>query len=321
MERVCSRLAKMRAQGYAGIRSLGVRGVEIRNLEVFVWVAQMGGFNRAAAQLHVAQSALSRRIAVLEQEIGISLLVRSRKGVALTPAGTVLYEQAEDLLQRFQDIKAEMLSRSSEPRGMVRIGFAPSLVEEGAKLLHLCHVRFPYIATRSSVAASTELNGMLLEGKLDVALFAATEADPQVMMRPLYSDNMFLCGPPGSVSGKNATWRNIQDLPLILPCGPNSVRRLVESAAAKRNLRLRVAMEVNDASLILKLVACGTGFTILPRSSLTLVDRQLCSFSQVSGIKIDWVAGYLRDRPPSAATASVLDLLGETARNGPARTP
>ena len=90
MERVCSRLAKMRAQGYAGIRSLGVRGVEIRNLEVFVWVAQMGGFNRAAAQLHVAQSALSRRIAVLEQEIGISLLVRSRKGVALTPAGTVL---------------------------------------------------------------------------------------------------------------------------------------------------------------------------------------------------------------------------------------
>jgi LysR family nitrogen assimilation transcriptional regulator len=288
--------------------------MDIRNLEIFVEVARLGGFNRAAAQLHIAQSALSRRVANLEHEIGVDLLVRSKRGVKLTPAGTVLLAKARTLLADFEQVKNEILSEAGEPRGSVSIGFPPSLIGEASELLQLLHQRFPTLFIRSWVATTVDLNAMLLDGRIDLGIFAAIESDPVLETYPLFADGLYLYAAAGRIEGRRTTWANIADVPLILPSQPNAVRRMIDAGEAKRGRRIEVAMEVNDIALIMRLVAEGAGYTILPCSALRTVDSALYSYAEVPGVKIEWVAACLRDRPYSAAVTRIFEMLRERTR-------
>jgi LysR family nitrogen assimilation transcriptional regulator len=280
-------------------------------LEIFVEVAQLGGFNRAAAQLHIAQSALSRRVANLEHEIGVDLLIRSKRGVKLTPAGSILLEKARTLLKDFNQVKTEILSEAGEPRGAIAIGFPPSLLTEAADLLSGLRERFPTLFLQSWVATTVQLNSMLLEGKLDMAIFAAIESDPMLETYPLFADGLYLYGKSDSITQPRITWAQIAELPLLLPSQPNSVRRILDAASAKRGRRMNISMEVNDVSLVLKLVANGAGYTILPCSALRTVDAALYSYAEVPGARIEWVAACLRERPYSSAITRIFEMLKE----------
>ena len=89
---------------------------------------------------------------------------------------------------------------------------------------------------------------------------------------------------------------------------------MIDAAVTKRGRRIDLAMEVNDIALAMKLVANGAGYTILPRSALRTVDAELYSHAEVPGVKIEWVAACLRDRPYSAAITRIFELLQEQMR-------
>jgi LysR family nitrogen assimilation transcriptional regulator len=285
--------------------------VDLRDLEVFVEVARLGGFNRASAQLHTAQSALSRRVANLEHQMGTPLLVRSKRGVRTTPAGAILLERAQGLLQQFEQVKSEMLSEAGVPRGILSIGIPPSLLTNASRMLAIVKSRFPLVFVRAWVATTVDLRSMLVAGKLDVAIYASLEADPVVKSQRLFDDHVCLICPRDAHLPGKADWEQIAALPLMLPGRPNTVRLLVEAAAAKRGLRLNVILEANDVSLLLELASSGAGSTILPQSAANGADLRRVSLISIPDLRLRWVVATLKERSLSVASLRTVEVIRE----------
>ena len=96
--------------------------MDFRQLKYFVGVAEAGSFTKAAAQLNVAQSALSLHVRQLEESFNTQLLVRGRAGVSLTSSGTLLLKRARSILSEVQLTEAELTNKAVSPAGEVTIG-------------------------------------------------------------------------------------------------------------------------------------------------------------------------------------------------------
>ena len=99
--------------------------MNFEDLDAFVHVARQKGFSRAATQMRVAQSALSRRVTRLEHLLGVKLFQRHGRGIELTEHGAALLERAAGLMEELQSIRADLLGRAGEPRGEVSIALTP----------------------------------------------------------------------------------------------------------------------------------------------------------------------------------------------------
>ncbi len=286
--------------------------MDLRQLEVFVEIATSGGFNRAAARLNVAQSALSRRIMQLEHDLGVPLLARSGRGVHLTPAGQLLYDRAQGLLRQLKQVREDVAAEAHVARGELAIGLPPSLRQSlSVPLLQSLNARHPSLFVRTWVATSVALRDMLINGKIDIAVFGVLEPEPILNSQILFRDPMYLVSRYDAArSSKTLSWDRIAELPLILTSAPNSVRRLVDEAAAKRGVKVSVVAEVNDVPLLIDLVNGGIGHTMLPLSAVKeLVDTHQVSASRVPGLTFAWVVASSKERPLTAAARQAIETM------------
>jgi LysR family transcriptional regulator, benzoate and cis,cis-muconate-responsive activator of ben and cat genes len=108
--------------------SSDLKTMEIRQVRYFMEVAAAGSFNQAAARLHLTQPAVSRQIKALEEELGVVLLARGKRSVALTQEGEIFYEEAQDLLAHIDRVVRRV--QSNQSREVLRVGYAPSLASD-----------------------------------------------------------------------------------------------------------------------------------------------------------------------------------------------
>src|SRR3954464_7804861 len=102
--------------------------MNLRQLKYFVGVVQAGNINRAADQLHVAQTALGMQIRQLEEDLGVSLLVRHSRGIETTPAGKLLYDRAIQILGLVEDTRRDLAAHDVGSMESVRLGTTPALM-------------------------------------------------------------------------------------------------------------------------------------------------------------------------------------------------
>lgn len=293
--------------------------MDLRQIQYFVQIARSGSFNRAASHLYIAQSALSRQIRLLEEELGVSLLVRHARGVHLTSAGELLLERADALLRFSRQLRDEVTALGSEPRGEVIIGLPPSLNDALAvPLLITMARRYPQVRLTTWVGTSMMLKGLVDTGAVDIAVIGALDRDSNVAMQPLFKDELYLVGTADSEQPASpASCAHLKGVPLILTSRPNSVRQLVDTAAAKLGFELNVVMEVNYLPLILELVRQRVGQTLLPRPAVDrLVSNGTLRLTRIAGLSYDWAVVLPKDNPGSVGTRCVQGLLQElvTAR-------
>ena len=96
--------------------------VNLRQLKYFVGVVDAGNMTRAADQLHVAQTALGAQIKQLEDDLGVSLLVRHSRGVDATKSGRRLYDRAVEILKLVEDTRREVIASKGNPTEAIRLG-------------------------------------------------------------------------------------------------------------------------------------------------------------------------------------------------------
>jgi LysR family nitrogen assimilation transcriptional regulator len=291
--------------------------MDLKQIQYFLQIARLHSFNRAASHLYVAQSALSRQVRLLEEELGTPLFRRHARGVQLTRAGEKLLERGERLLRFSRQMRDEVTAEGAEPSGEVIIGLPPSLQDVLAvPLLMSMRQRYPGIRVTTWVGTSMVLKELLDSGGLDLAVIGALDTEADVATHPLFRDALCLVGAPGSALPRGpVTCRQLADLPLILTSRPNSMRRLVEIAAAKFKIKLNVIMEVNYVPLILELVRRGLGHTLLP---LPAVEQRVAAHelevARVTGLSYDWAVAFPKDSPGSVGTQCVEQLLFEITR-------
>ena len=294
--------------------------MDIKNLETFLQIAHHQGFNRAAAHLNIAQSALSRRIKQLEDELGIELFERGGRGVHLTPAGAHLISRAGALLQQIEQTRTELMSLSETPRGEICIGLPPSLENiVGVPLLSRFRQSYPDVKISSRTGVSIQLREWVLQGDVDLAIYGTLEPEPILASTNFFREPAKLVGPPGWADGKQELRvRDLVGLPLILTPHPNSLRMLIENAATRAKIELDVIMQIESVQLTLAMVAQGHAFSVLPASIVNQAEAAgTISAVQLKYLSYNWIVAYSRERPISTAARRMIEMIGEATKTAP----
>jgi len=155
------------------------RGMELRQLQLFLAAAEEGSITAAAKRMHLTQPALSRQIKALEEELGVDLFTRGAHSISLTAAGSVLLEEGRKLLDRADRVVKQVRATADEGEPL-RVGYAPSLA---GHLLGLALERFSQLHPRVRVhladCSSAEMRDGLIQDKLDVVVTVPWEGDAQ----------------------------------------------------------------------------------------------------------------------------------------------
>jgi DNA-binding transcriptional LysR family regulator len=288
--------------------------VELRHLEHFVAVAEERSFTRAAARIHLVQSALSVSIRSLERELDSRLFNRTTHHVELTDAGQALLVEARRTLAAAEAARDAVAAVHGGIRGTVRVGIMHSLalIDLGNLLARYNHERPQvHIVPSAAQGGSIELARHVTDGRLDLAFTALPDGYPQgLTVHPLASEPMSLACPP------EHPYANRRVIPLAELDGTRFVdfppgwgtRRTVDQIFLESGLQRQIAVEVADLPTVIDLVRAGLGFAFLSPSlipdprRITLRPVQPSPVFAVSLITPD-------DRPPSAAAKALIDLV------------
>ena len=163
--------------------------MDLRSLRYFVAVAEERHIGRAAGRLHMTQPPLSRAIRELEDELGVALLERTPKGVTLTPAGAVLYDEAAALLAQAQRIRGRVTAAAGEEA--LAIGTLADAAEHvGGRLVALFRERHPHVHVTLHEADLGDPTAGLRRRLVDVALTRTPFEDNGIGMRVLHSSSV-----------------------------------------------------------------------------------------------------------------------------------
>ncbi|MEJ8846082.1 LysR substrate-binding domain-containing protein [Variovorax rhizosphaerae] len=253
--------------------------MDLKQLQYFVRVAELGSFTRASAVLDIAQPALSRQVRMLEVELRLNLLTRNGRGVTTTEAGRLLLEHGRGILHQVARMREELGRVHGALAGRVSLGLPPSVAKAlTVPLTREFRKRLPSAALSVSEGLSTYMQESLLTGRLDIALLYNPIPSPDLEIAPLMEEELFLIGRRSQKAsakevGAARTLADVAKLPLVIPTRPNAIRMHVEMQMAEIGCRPNIALEIDGITAILDLVADGAGYAILPRHSLRTSDQ------------------------------------------------
>ena len=233
--------------------------MNLRRLQYFVKIVDIGSLTQAADILHVAQPALSQQLATLEGEVRQQLLVRTKRGVTPTEAGRALYRHAQIILRQCEQARVDMLAASKGLTGAVSVGLAPGTAAAGLALplLRAVSTRHPGILLYLNETYGTTLSELIMSGRMDLAvLYGGKTPVHGLSFVPLLREQLYIVGPETlGPPPADAPLRRLGDLPLYLARPYNVVRRMVDEAFAGAGMAPRVIAEVESASTLTAVIA------------------------------------------------------------------
>lgn len=243
--------------------------MDLKQLEYFVRVAELGSFTRAATALGVAQPALSRQVRLLEVELRQNLLVRNGRGATATEAGKLLLAHGRGILHQVERAREELGRVRGALAGRVAIGLPTSVAKVlTVPLTREFRQRLPDASLSISEGLSASMLEGLLTGRLDLAVLYNAMPSPDIELTPLVEEDLYLMQPPGTPAPPDGvTLRELAALPLVIPSRPNAIRMLVETELANIGCRPHIALEIDGVSAILDLVVDGAGNAVLSRNA------------------------------------------------------
>jgi len=245
--------------------------MDLRRLRYFVVILETGSFSQAAAKLHIVQSALSTQIQKLEASLGVQLFVRDAQGVRPTAAGTRLLVHARDILDRVAAAERDVKVHGQAEGSVVRIGIPSSISRMlTVPLLKAVEAALPGLTLQIVEALTAELEAMLMQDKLDIALLmVAGDASGSFETQHLRNEPLYLVGHPDAARDWPATvpMAALDGIDLILPTARHGVRQALTREAAQQGLRLRIKHELDSIPRTVQLIAGGAGASVMLVSS------------------------------------------------------
>jgi len=244
--------------------------MNLRRLQYFVKIIDVGSLTQAADLLHIAQPALSQQLATLEGEVRQQLLVRTKRGVTPTEAGRVLYRHAQLILRQCDQARVEMQAASQQLTGSVAVGLAPGTAAASLALplLRTVRTRHPGMLLYLNETYGTTLSELVMNGRMDMAvLYGGRVPVHGLQFLQLLKERLCLVGPvdmdapPGEVP-----LRQLAETDLFLARPYNVVRRMLDEAFAGMGMAAQVVAEVESDSTLTAAIQEGLGATVLPES-------------------------------------------------------
>jgi len=246
--------------------------MDLRQLEMFLAVSENNSFTLASQELNVAQSAISRKIKMLEDELGEKLFKRVNKRIYLTPAGRTLLRYARRIFREIRNARLEVSEIAELKRGEIKIGagmiasmyYLPSILEKFRE-------SYPRVELKVVTGSTERLITKLRENRLDIGLLTLPVDFPDLHVIPLFSEEMGVVASakhPVFAGKEVITSREIGDHPLILFPPGAYTRRLLDKFFQEQGLTPNVSMEAENVATIKPLVRINLGISILPLRSV-----------------------------------------------------
>ncbi len=247
--------------------------MDVWQLKVFLAVMEHSSGTKAAAKLNLSPAAVSAQCHRLAADLDVDLFVRSGTHLIPTPAALQLAERARGVVRLMHDIEQEFANNSKADSRPFYFGTsATMLIHHLGRPLRLLRKRFPNNPMEITVAGTDEMVAALLDRRLDLALIAAPEENPDLTLLPLFEEEMLILKPaPTRVRGWHVGSIQPADLAqarFLLYPKRSTMRRIADNFFRDVGLTPRVAMEADDAQAIKRLVEAGFGYAILPEYAL-----------------------------------------------------
>lgn len=284
--------------------------LDLPSLAALLAVIDSGSFTRAAQALGVSQPSVSLAIRRLEERVGTSLVVRTRKRVTASRPGETLAAGARLAFEALAGSIARMADEQSEPTGRVVLGCHESLAAYALSAFMAWFLRaYPKVELRLWNGTSMQVHGELVDGRVDLGLVVNPRRHPDTVVTPLFEDSveLFHCFPPSAVTDPLAA---LASIPLIYVPELSQSQEILRQLSRRRAALPRL-LPCSSLELVKSLVLDRVGVGILPRRvARHRTARRLRSLSPPLPLFRDRVALVRRyDVPRTAAIRAVIDEL------------
>ena len=302
--------------------------MDLRRMEMFRAVAEEGSFTKAAERLHVSQSAVSRQVKLLEEELGGVLLHRGPRQVALTAAGELLLKTAHRVERELQDALSQIGEARALQRGSLSLaGGMTVCMYILPRVLKRFRSLYPRVELSVSSAPTATLLERLRRRELDLALLTLPIVAADVVVVPALKEEMVVVTAPGHplVRERPVAPKSLGRFPLILYEAGSNTRRILDAFFVAEEVPVRIAMETENVEIIKAMVGNGLGVSIIPFAAAAKdVRSRRLAYARLRGRRLyretGWV--YLRsDSVPRAVQElmRVFDLMKDRFSGGPPR--
>jgi len=283
--------------------------MDLRQLEIIRAVAETGSFTGAGEKLHVSQSAISRQILLLEDELGEPVFHRLGRRVRITPAGETLLQLGHRVFRDVQDTVSAISETREALRGSIGLVGGMTVCLYVFPLL-LAEVRriHPSLDMRVTVGSTQRSIELLRSGAGDLGLLTLPIEASDLVSVPMLQEELLLVTYPSHplASQKRIVPADLEKQPFVLFETGSITRRIVEDFFGRERIAPPVIMETENVEIIKAMVRSGLGISIIPwqAAAADVSNRQLFC-SRIAGVSLDRQTGWLypkMGRLPRAVT-------------------
>ncbi|RKP54304.1 LysR family transcriptional regulator [Cohnella endophytica] len=272
--------------------------MELRQLQYFVRVARLQHVTKAAEELHVAQSAVSRQIHRLEEELGIRLFMQRGRNVQLTPVGQLFLRRAEALLGDLDRAVMEIHEFLDPEVGEIRLGFPHSL---GIHLVPQVVAAFrklhPNVKFRFRQGMYPSLIRDVVDAEVDIAFISPfPDKNEQVTGEVVLTEELFAILPDSHRLAKNDSIQlsELKEETFVLFDAGYSLRPIVMEACRQAGFTPNIGFEGEEAGTIRGLVAAGMGVSLLPEMAMYETSSMMPAVVKIREPHVTRTIGLIR---------------------------
>jgi DNA-binding transcriptional LysR family regulator len=241
--------------------------MDLRQLEIVKAIADTGSFTAAARVLHVSQSAVSRQVLLLEEELKEPLFVRLGRRVRLTSAGERLLQLSQRVLMDVRETTASIVEGHDRLSGTINLaGGMTVCLHVFPALLKEYRRRHPEVDVKLTTGGTPHLLERLRSGTVDVALLTLPVEGADLVQTPVMREELLLVGHRSHPLGRKrrVKARDLDHQPLVLFERGSSTRRVVDDMVAREQISPTIVMETENVEILKALALIGMGMTIIP---------------------------------------------------------
>jgi len=288
--------------------------MDLRQLDMFRAVADEGSFTSAAKKLHVSQSAISRQVKLLEEELGVRLLHRGARGVTLTRSGELMLNLTHRLSREVKDVVAQIAESHDLLRGSLTVaGGMTVCLHVLPRVLKRYSRRYPGVDLKVVTGRNESLLALLRAHEIDLALLTLPVPDRDFEVVPVLKEEMVVVAAPNHplAGERSVDVETLASFPQILYEIGSNTRRVQDRLFAQTDRPLNVAMETENVEITKAMVGAGLGISLIPyAASAREVRSGRLSVARVRGQRLFRQAGwvYLASEYVPPPVTAMLDL-------------
>jgi LysR family hydrogen peroxide-inducible transcriptional activator len=260
--------------------------MEFDQLRYFLRIAEQGNFTRAAADLLISQSALSRSIQRLEEELGQPVFERKTRSVSLTEAGTLLQARAQQVLSILEDTRAEITDDGRS--GRVRVGAIPTIAPYFLpKILRQFSKEFPKATLIVQENTTDALLKSCTQGEIDLAILALPVPVKYLEVEELFEEELLLVLPPDHplVEKENIRLSDVEPYPFVLLDEAHCLSDNIVSFCRQRSFQPVAVERTSQLVMVQELVSLSHGVSMVPAMARKLDQSNRRVYRSLTGRK------------------------------------